>query len=72
MDLPIIETQTPIAQLQLLTATEAAKVLKVSPKTVYVMIEKEEIATVRFGRTVRIRKEDLEDFILTHLTGSNS
>jgi excisionase family DNA binding protein len=69
MDTTAELTWTP--DLQLLTASEAAQLLKVSPKTVYVMIEREEIATVRFGRSVRIRKEDLEDFINSHLVGNN-
>lgn len=69
MDTTAELTWTP--DLQLLTASEAAQLLKVSPKTVYVMIEREEIATVRFGRSVRIRKEDLENFINSHLVGNN-
>jgi excisionase family DNA binding protein len=62
-------TWTP--DLQLLTASEAAQLLKVSPKTVYVMIAREEIASVHFGKSVRIRKEDLENFINSHLVGNN-
>ena len=58
--------------LQLLTASEAAKLLMITPRTVYRMMENGEIATVRFGGSVRIRKQDLEDFITAHLEGKGS
>ena len=58
--------------LQLLTAGEAAKLLMITPRTVYRMIENGEIATVRFGGSVRIRKQDLERFIEKHLEGSGT
>jgi len=56
--------------LQLLTASEAAKLLMITPRTVYRMMENGEIATVRFGGSVRIRRQDLEDFIVAHLEGN--
>jgi excisionase family DNA binding protein len=63
---PTIES----SNLQLLTASEAAKLLMITPRTVYRMMENGEIATVRFGGSVRIRRQDLEDFIVAHLNGS--
>jgi excisionase family DNA binding protein len=53
--------------LQLLTAVQAAELLNIHPSTVYEMMKNGEIATVRFGRSVRIRRQDLEDFIRSHL-----
>jgi len=63
---PTIES----SNLQLLTAGEAAKLLMITPRTVYRMMENGEIATVRFGGSVRIRRQDLEDFIEKHLDES--
>jgi excisionase family DNA binding protein len=65
-----IETTNGRSNLQLLTAGEAAKLLMITPRTVYRMMENGEIATVRFGGSVRIRRQDLEDFIVAHLNGS--
>lgn len=53
--------------LELLTAAEAASLLKVAPKTVYVMVRNGDIAAVKWGRSVRIRRQDLEEFIRQHL-----
>lgn len=69
MDAIPIEPKVENPNLQLMTAGEAAKVLKVSPKTVYVMMQSGEIAAVKFGRSVRIRRVDLENFISSHLEG---
>lgn len=52
--------------LELLTAKEAAGLLKVHYTTVYEMMERGEIRTVKFGRSKRIRKPDLEAFISSH------
>ena len=62
-----IITENP--NLQLLTLSEAAKILKVDPTTIGRLAQKGEIAAVRVGRSVRIRKQDLEDFIISHLEG---
>jgi excisionase family DNA binding protein len=70
MDASTID-KTENINLELMTAGEAAQLLRVSPKTVYVMMQTGEIAVVKFGRSVRIRRQDLEDFIIAHLNGSN-
>ncbi len=54
-------------KFDLLTAEEAASLLKVAPNTVYRLIRSGEIRVVRFGRSVRIRREDLERFIEEHV-----
>jgi excisionase family DNA binding protein len=68
MDVSSMET-TEIPNIELLTASEAAALLKVSAKTVYVMMQRGEIAKVQWGRSVRIRRQDLEEFIVAHLNG---
>jgi len=55
--------------LELLTLDEVAKMLKVNPTTVGRRVKKGEIVAVRIGRSVRIRREDLYDFIIAHLDG---
>lgn len=62
-------TLTEYPELELLTANEAAKLLKVHFSTVYEMMDRGEIATVKFGRSKRIRRQDLEKFIEEHING---
>ena len=47
----------------LLRAAEAANLLNVSKSKVYQMIKNGIIPCVKFGRSVRIRKQDLKEFI---------
>jgi excisionase family DNA binding protein len=67
MDIPSITTTIESPNLQLLTLDEAAKILKVNPTTVGRMVRRGEIASVHYGRSVRIRRADLEKFIDDHL-----
>ena len=47
-----------------LTALAAAKILKVSKANVYSLMKRNEIPTVKIGeRIVRVRREDLDEFI---------
>ena len=48
---------------KLLTAVEIAQYLNISKALVYRLIANGEIPSVRFGRTVRVKQEDLESFI---------
>jgi len=57
------------SNLELLTLEEAGKLLKNDPTTIGRMIQRGEIAAVRYGRSVRIRRQDLEEFIKSHLEG---
>jgi excisionase family DNA binding protein len=53
--------------LQLLTADEAAALLHNHRSTIYDMMQNGEIPTVKYGRSVRIRRQDLEQFIISHV-----
>ncbi len=53
---------------QFFTAVEIAKILKVSRALSYRLIAQGEIASVRFGRTVRVKQADLEEFVNRHTT----
>ena len=44
-------------------AADAAKILKISKSMMYQRMKRGEIPTVRYGRSVRVRAEDLEQFI---------
>ena len=55
--------------LQLLTADEAAALLHNHRSTVYDMMQSGEIPTIKYGRSVRIRRVDLEKFIEEHTGG---
>lgn len=47
----------------LLTYGEVAKILRVTPKTVYNLVRRGELKATRFGHNVRICAEDLAEFI---------
>ncbi len=47
----------------LLTVREAAEHLRVSTATVYALCERSELRHVRVSNAIRVRVEDLEDFI---------
>jgi len=53
----------------LLTAEEIASRLAVSKSYVYQLMQCGELQTVRLGRAVRVRPDDLERFIIENLTG---
>lgn len=55
-----------------LTAVEIAKILKISKALAYRLIARGQIASVRFGKTVRVRQEDLDAFIFEHAANSVS
>ena len=48
---------------KLMTYQDAAKVLQVSDRTVWSLVDRGELPAVRFGRSVRIDRRDLEAFI---------
>ncbi len=54
--------------VRFLTAVDIAKLLKVSRALAYRLIAQGEISSVRFGRTVRVRQTDLDDFVQRHAT----
>ena len=49
------------------TAVEIAQILKISKSLAYRLIAQGEIPAIRFGRTVRVRQEDLEQFVEKYL-----
>lgn len=53
-------------QNAILTSDEVAKILRISKSKVYRMMQVGEIPSVKFGRTSRIRLEDLQNFIRNH------
>lgn len=50
-------------QTSFLTGKEVAGILKISKALAYRLIAKGEISSVRFGRTVRVKREALDNFI---------
>lgn len=54
------------------TAIEIAQLLKISKSLAYRLIAIGEIPAIRFGRTVRVRQEDLDQFISSNLSSSNN
>lgn len=48
---------------RLLKANEIAKILQISRSTAYQMMLRNDIPTVHIGKAVRVRQEDLDNFI---------
>ena len=51
---------------EFLTASDMAKILKISKALAYRMIQTKTIPSFSIGRTVRVRRADLADFIEIH------
>jgi excisionase family DNA binding protein len=47
-------------QIESLTPKEVADTLKLNPSTIYGLIQNGTIRSFRIGRTIRVRREDLE------------
>jgi len=65
MDNPKI-SKSRSSDLQLYTAIEIAERMKVSRSFAYQLMRSGEITTVRIGRAIRVRKDDLTEYILKH------
>jgi excisionase family DNA binding protein len=53
---------------KLLNGTQVAEILNISRAAAYNLMKRGHLTSVRFGRLVRVRPEDLEDFILSNLS----
>ena len=51
----------------ILKASDVAQILKISKGLAYRMMQQGEIPAIQFGRTTRVRRKDLEEFIRTHV-----
>lgn len=56
-------TQTLPERDQLLKPGEVAEMLQLSRSKAYRLMQQKEIPTVRMGRTVRVKRSDLEEYI---------
>ena len=57
------QPETRISPPELMTVEEAAALLRVDPKTVYRLINSNELKAVLIGRVYRIDRADLDDFL---------
>jgi len=51
----------------ILKASDVAQILRISKALAYRMIQQGEIPAIQFGRTTRVKRQDLEEFIRTHV-----
>jgi len=51
---------------EFLTGADIAKILKISKALAYRLMVRGEIPSIRFGRTVRVKREDLDAFVLAN------
>jgi excisionase family DNA binding protein len=50
-------------EIRLLTAPDVARILNISKGAAYKLIQLNQIPSVRINRNVRVKREDLDDFI---------
>ena len=50
-------------EIQWLSTAEAAKYLGITQRTLYRFIDQGEIAAFRFGRVIRLKQDDVDQFI---------
>ena len=55
----------------LINAKDVSKILGISKAHSYVLISTGQLRSVRFGKTIRIRPQDLSAFIEQNLTGQD-
>lgn len=58
------DTTSSNSQKRLLKADDVAKYLKISKSGAYRLMQTGEIPVVKIGRVVRVREEDLENFVM--------
>ncbi len=51
------------SETRLLTADDVAEILQVSQSFAYALMSRGELPSVRLGRAVRVRPQDLDEFI---------
>jgi excisionase family DNA binding protein len=59
-----------IMEESLLRSDEVAEILKVSVSMAYTLMRRGDIPTVRIGSSVRVRKEDLDRYIMENVSQS--
>ena len=57
---------------RLLKPSEVASILGLGLSTIYLLIRRNELPCIRFGRVVRVRTEDVEKFIEVNAEGQKS
>ena len=62
------QTEEPRTLLPLLTAREAADVLRISERTLWTLTQEGELPSVRVGRSVRYDQGDLAEWITSRKT----
>jgi len=55
----------------LLKARDIAERLNISRSQAFTLMRNGDLSTVKFGKLVRVREEDLENFIRANLTGKD-
>jgi len=58
-------------ETNILTAIEIARILKISKALAYRLISQGQITSIRFGKTVRVKSEDLQEFIKNNTINSS-
>jgi len=53
---------------EIMTPQQVAEYLQLNTDTVYRLIRRKQLAAIRIGRTYRIPREDLEEFLLAQST----
>lgn len=51
------------AEIRWLSTADAAKYLGITPRTLYRFIDQGDVAAFRFGRVIRLKQDDVDQFI---------
>jgi excisionase family DNA binding protein len=49
-----------------MSTAKAAEWLGITPRTLYTFIDTDQLPAFRFGRVIRLKQNDIEDFVETH------
>jgi len=62
-----VTTIAPSRPESILKASEVAQILGISKAKAYKLMQQGEIRSIQFDRTTRVRRQDLDEFIKTHM-----
>lgn len=57
---------------KLMNAKEVARILNISVAHAYVLMRRGDFPAIRMGKSVRVRPEDLEEYVAQHTRSSNT
>ena len=69
---PQRDSTSPISDMQMLTPDDIMQALRLSRSTVYNMLKRGEIPSVKIGNMLRVNKSDFEHWLEQHTTAAHA